>query len=721
MRASYRGRIAVFAFILAFSAAGMLGIPDADAAVIKSVNIKDNLAQFEIDGPFTYTIYTLDPYRVVADLPQVKAGAFTGKIPSSNTRGITEVSISEDQKATHIEMLLESPGEVKPGLEGNVFSLLVNPVPGAQSAPKADVTAEAEGPPENGEAAPPSPEAQPAPEKKEPLPAAATEITGIEFTQENDRLNIVITGNGELKANVFSLPDRIVMDIPGTELKATLPKEVIAPVKGIRSGEYPDKIRLVIDVRKSVNYEVLAKGSQLVLSMPHTQGAPVAAAKPEEAPEAAPQAAAKPGVPVIDQKQAAVSPSAGSYTGQRISLDFQNADIVPIFMLLGEVSGYNVVVHPSVTGTVTLKLKDVPWNQALDLLLDTFSLAKSVEGNVMKIAPLAQFAQWKQDKEKLKETEERTDPLLQDVIKLNYATAASVSEAINNAKLLSPRGNITPDARMNTLIIKDIQKNLEKIRELVKIMDVAKPQVMIEAQIVEVNSTYAENIGVRWGSEIPMSGGQEFINFAINPPMQTANIPNMSPDSELTPLNPGGTATFRLGTANAAKIQLNIEALETVGKSRKLANPRVLTLDNEAASIQQGTSIPVQTTTAEGTTTTYVNANLNLTVTPRITPEGFIQLKVTAANDSLGIQTSQGFAIDRKNVSTQALVKDGETLVLGGIFTTTESTTDEQIPFLGKIPILGWLFKQKKVTGPNPTELLILITPKIVKETASAS
>jgi len=705
MRASHRGRIAVVVFL-----ALLLAVP-VQAALLKNVSIKENQVEFEIEGPFTYTIYALDPYRVAVDLPEVKAGSFAGKFPSKE-KGITEVSISEDEKASHLELLLESPAEVKPGLEGNLFSLQVitapaeEPKPAPESAPVPDADdgttlGSASDVNQTSQGIAQDAEAMPAP-VKEDLPPA-TEITGISFEQGKGRLKLVITGDGRFKPNVFSLPDRIVMDIPGVALKAPVPKEVVSPVKGIRSGTYPEKVRLVIDMKTSAAYEVLASGDRIILGIPVEIPVIAAKAEQEEAPDAEPAGKKEPG-------------EAG-YTGQRISLDFQNADIVPIFMLLGEVSGYNVVVHPSVTGTVTLKLKDVPWDQALDLLLDTFSLANSIEGNIMKIAPLSQFAQWKQDKEKLKETEERTAELVQDVIKLNYAGAEDVSDAISTAKLLSPRGNITTDERMNTLIIKDTSDNIAKIRELVAIMDVAKPQVMIEAQIVEVNSTYAEELGVRWGGSLNINqDNDEKIDFSVNTPIVFAGPLSESPQGASL-----SGATLQIGTANALQLQLSLQALEAVGKTRKLANPRVLTIDNEPASIQQGTSIPVQTTTAEGTQTTYVNANLNLSVTPRITPEGFIWLKVMAANDSLGTLTPQGYAIDRKNVSTQALVKDGETLVLGGIYTNSETVLDEQVPLLGRIPVLGWLFKARTQTGPNPTELLILITPKVVKGTASAS
>ena len=413
------------------------------------------------------------------------------------------------------------------------------------------------------------------------------------------------------------------------------------------------------------------------------------------------------------------------HPGQKISLDFENAQIVPIFMLLGQVGGYNMVVHPSVRGTITLKLKDVPWEQALDILLHTFGLGKRVKGNVMTIAPLSQFVKWDKEKEQLQEATQTSQALAQAVIKLNYASAADAAGYISNAKLLSPRGNITTDNRMNMLIIKDIPSQIKKIEKLITIIDVPKPQVMIEAQIVEVESDYTQNLGIRWGgtasfADAGTANPQKF-DFSVNSPVLAAG-PSVAGGTNLgatvttsTTSTPAGVGLFTLGTANSISLNLSIEALEEIDKSKTLANPRVLTLDNESATIMSGQSIPVQTTTAAGTTTQFVNANLNLTVTPRITPDGYVLLKVNAANDTLGTLTPQGYAIDKKNVTTQALVKNGETLVLGGIFKSSTNTSTSGIPILSKIPILGWLFKTRQISGPNKDELLILITPRIVK------
>ncbi len=684
----------------------------AEAAVIKSVQIKDYLLQIKIDGPFTYTMYNTDPYKVTVELPGVSAGSAAGQT-NPKVKGITSVDVRNSSKGALVQILLDSPAAIKPSIDAGVFLLAVQHSGGQTSqktkassspAPQAGPYAAVTGAPKaDGKVQDP------------PAGAAATQVTSIDFRRKPGSVDLVIKGNGTLKPRIFSLQDRIVIDLPGITKPAPIPEKVMSPVRAVRSGSYPGKLRLVMDLKRHTRYQAMSAGDTLTIVMPVSEEAPQETAKTAAPPVVVAAPAAK------TEKTPAVAAGPTPRPEQKISLRFENANIVPIFMLLGKVGGYNVVVSPSVAGTITLNLKDVPWEQALDILLNTFSLGKEIDGNVMTIAPLSQFAAWDRAKAQLKKTTQSSESTTQEVIKLNYASASDVTADISSAKLLSPRGNITTDARTNTLIIKDIPSQIEKIEKLVKIIDVAKPQVMIEAQIVEVDSSYTQSLGIRWGGTQNISnvsgqtvpfgqpGFQNNFNFSANTPVATAGA------TAGTATSPVGAAAFALGTANALSLQLSIEALETVNHARSLANPRVLTIDNESASIQQGTSIPVQTTTAAGTTTQFVNANLNLTVTPRITPDGYVLLKVTAANDSLGQLTPQGYAINRKNVNTQALVKNGDTLVIGGIYTTNENTSVSGIPLLDKIPLLGNLFKTRTINGPNPSELLILITPRIVK------
>jgi|Deesub1362A_J573_1020465.scaffolds.fasta_scaffold00071_19 type IV pilus secretin PilQ/predicted competence protein len=632
-------------------------------ATLQSIEVQDYQVEFVIEGPFSYTIYKPEPFRALLELRDVRPGPYGGSL-AFEARGLSELNISTQEGLTVVELLLQEPLELDASVQDGRLTLRLSP---SQPQEVAEATPSAEAP-------------------------GLADINSITFEYQDGTLRLVVGLTSPVEPSVFSLPGRIVADFPGATISAEMPQEVVAPVKAIRSAEYPEKVRLVVDLKEDVDFEVYTEDSSVVLSMP-TDVRPVAveAAPPEEE------------VVIADRK----------YTGQRISLDFQNADIVPIFMLLGEVGGLNVVVHPQVKGTITLKLKDVPWDQALDILLETFGLGKRIEGNVMKIAPLSVFAKWEQERERLKKAKERAEELVQRVIKLKYVSASDIKTEIEKLKLLSPRGTITVIEMTNTLIIRDTPTHLKDIQEELDkfINEVDKPviQVMIEAQIVEVSSDYAQSLGIRWGGSVDIDQtNTESLEFSVNTPVTSAGA---SANVQ------GGAARLQVGTANALQLQLSLEALETVGKTRKIANPRVLTILNKAAKITQGEAIPVQTTTAEGTTTEFVDASLTLDVTPtnffERTDE--ITLEVTASNNTLGTLTPQGFAIDKKEVRTQARVKDGETLVLGGIFTNTESTTFTGVPLLSRIPLLGWLFKTKTQTGPSPSELLILITPRIIR------
>jgi type IV pilus assembly protein PilQ len=650
---------------------------EAAGPVITAVNITDNAVELTIKGEYAPTSYTVykpaDPYVVVVDLPGMGTEGIGEKMVSDKA-GITEVRVvktSEPALSTRVEILMSSPSEVEP--EYTAGSLLLRV--------KEEAPAEGPGPMMK----------QAETEAAEELPPA-TEIQEVGFDYMKGSVRLIIKGNGSMKPEVFNIDGKVILDLPGVAMKAAMPEAVLAPVKAVRQGVHDGAVRLVVDLKEQVEYTVTAEADRVVVSFPAE------------------------GVPVIEKAETAGEAPAGGmgkgkkYTGKLISLDFQDADIVPIFRFIGDVAGYNVVVHPSVSGRITLKLLNVPWDQALEIILQTFKLAKAVEGNIMTIAPTEVFAQWKEEEVKMKAAEVKAADLRQEIIRINYADANDVQSAIKGAKVVSPRGNITIDKRMNTLIVNDTEENIGQIEDLVAIMDVPKPQVMIEAKIVEVDNTYTRTLGIRWGGS-----GNDTVGRTDD---VAGNVSVNTPVTRFGPDENGAGVELLLGSiTDSVQVDLSLEALETIGKSRKLANPRVLTIDGETANIQQGSSIPVQTTTAEGTQTEFVNANLNLQVTPRIAPDGFIQLKVVAANDSPGDVTPGGIAINRKNVSTQAIVKDGETLVIGGIYTDQDSKTESGVPMLHRIPLLGWLFKTRTDLKPQ-NELLILITPRIVKHTA---
>ncbi|MDP2277316.1 MAG: type IV pilus secretin PilQ, partial [Nitrospirota bacterium] len=533
-------------------------------------------------------------------------------------------------------------------------------------------------------------------------------IVKVNIEKEQDVLKLIIKGNGSLNPNVFELDNRTVLDMPNVTLEAPLPKAQ-SPLKGIRAGKYKDKTRIVLDMKEKTSFIVTSIEDSVIVAFQLPEKEKYAA-KAEKKAETAVGGEVK--TEAKAQTTETERPVEGKYKGQKISLDFQDADIGPIFRLLADISGYNFVIDPSVKGKITLKLMNVPWEQALDIILQTFSLGKSIEGNIVWIAPITTFTKISEDKIKAKAVEEIAEDITQEIVRINYATAGDISAAITNAKLVTKdRGSITMDNRMNTLIIKDTQKNINKIKELVKIMDVAKPQVMIEAKLVSVSSDYSESLGIRWGGNlgtasprvgfgnIDIAGG----TFSVNTPIVTAGS---------AAAIKGGVLGLSLGSANSVQVNLSLSALESINKARTLSNPKILTMDNEAATIQQGQTFFVQTTSAEGTKTEEKQATLSLTVTPKITPDGYVQLKVIATDNSLTSVTPP--VMDTKTINTNALVKNGETLVLGGIYTTSTTEGEQGIPLLSRIPILGWLFKTKTQSGPNVKELLIFITPTIV-------
>jgi type IV pilus assembly protein PilQ len=721
-------------------------------AVVTDITVQGDTLAISCSRNFTYTIYSSnDPYKMTINIPDMQLGNFRNKMDFDNAK-ITEIipqQVESPHPSVKLELTLQTPSSAVPQYKNNTLTLLMRsdpPVaPGETKTEKSDVhelpadtaaqspdasvekddsaTQDAE---DGKNAAADNPQQATSAEAQmgEAAPMQqATEITGISLERADGAVEVVISGNGSMTPNVFPLDQRIVVDIPSVLLKASVPESVIQPLKGIRAGKHNDKVRLVLDLGEKTHYDVSSKGSSVVIAL-QSEGSPQAPPAASASPQAA---SAQPGVEGTSSREAAVTGAepatkaitsvpeddmtAGKYTGKKISLDFQDAEIGPIFRLLADVNGYNLVLDPSVRGKITIKLMNVPWDQALDIILNTFNLSKSVEGNILWIAPTGVFSKILDDKAKEKEAAEKAEPLTQEIIRVNYATAGDVSGAITQGKLLSPRGSITIDARMNTLIIKDTAQSIAKVKDLVKIMDVSKPQVMIEAKLVQVSTDYTETLGVQWGglfstklNDTHSLGG----DFSVNTPTISAGP---------TTTNPGGAINMTIGHANSVNVNLSLSALETISKAKTLSNPKILTMDNEAATIQQGTTFFIPTVSQAGTQTQSQTATLSLTVTPKITPDGYVQLKVVTTNNTLQPGTAGANAVvDTQSLTTQALVKNGETLVLGGIYKRDESVADSQVPLLGRIPGLGWLFRERSTLGPKVTELMIFITPTILSQ-----
>lgn len=407
-----------------------------------------------------------------------------------------------------------------------------------------------------------------------------------------------------------------------------------------------------------------------------------------------------------------------SYTGKKISLDFQDAELIHIFRLLADVSGYNIVVSPQVTGKFSIKLTDVPWDQALDIILRNYGLSKLTEGNIIRVAPTAVITQEEEDIARAKEARLKAGDLTTKVYAINYADVKKIFDSIKDVK--TERGKISIDERTSTIIVKDVPSVHEEMEKIIKFIDQPTSQVSIEAKIIEVTSSFTKELGIQWGmlwkSGDVAIGGTGILGgtgFTSDNPL-VVNFPAaVGPDT-------GGSAIGLgyISSANTFTLDLQLSAMESTGKGKIISNPRITTVDNGEAKILQGRKIPYQTFSAnEGTKTEFVDANLELKVVPHITPEGTIIMNIEAKKNEADFSKTIGGipTIDTKEAKTEVLIRNGDTLVIGGIFKTNVSNAQDAVPALSKIPLLGWLFKKEKDEATT-TELLIFITPRIIKE-----
>jgi type IV pilus assembly protein PilQ len=401
------------------------------------------------------------------------------------------------------------------------------------------------------------------------------------------------------------------------------------------------------------------------------------------------------------------------YTGKKVTLEFADADIRKIFQLIAEVSNKNILVGDDVSGTISIKLVNVPWDQALDVILQTKGLDKKEDGNIMIIRPAGKIASIADEELAARRAYERTLELRTRVFDINYASVSDVAGQFNTYK--SERGTISLDSRTNRVIVNDVSPAIEKMASLLRELDIPEKQVLIEARIVEATSSFTQDLGIQWGIHAK-DGSGSFLGINSLDTGFGGIITNVPPISGFQAASAAGGAlglSFGKLTSNL-KIDMRLSAAAESGQVKIISTPKVVTLNNKAAKISQGQMIPYSTVSAEGTKTEFVEAALTLEVTPHITANGAVSMKIKATNNSAG-SAATGVAppINKKEATTELLVQNGETTVIGGIYVDTDSTTDSGVPFLMDIPLLGWLFKsnnQKK----SKSELLIFITPKIV-------
>ncbi len=451
------------------------------------------------------------------------------------------------------------------------------------------------------------------------------------------------------------------------------------------------------------------------------------AAPAQQAPTPATSLLARNPAPAATQDQPITQGRTGRvYAGNAVSLDFQQADLRAVLRVFSEISGLNIVIDPAVQGTVDVALKDVPWDQALDIILRANKLGYIVDGSIVRIAPLTTLSDEESQRRKLNDEQALAGELKVITKMLSYAKAEDLQSLLTKS-VLSARGTVQVDARTNTLIISDLPDRLDTAVTLINTLDSAQPQVEIEARIVQTSKNFARQLGVQWGFNgqvSPQLGNTTNMAFPNNGAIGGRVGGGQGPAGTPTGVNLGvGNATsaagLALGSVNGAfNLDVALSALESSGNGRILSTPKVSTLNNVEAEMTQGVQIPLQTIANNTVTVTFKDAALTLKVTPQITAAGTVIMKVSLENATPDFSRAAGPAaippINTQRALTTLLVSDGQTSVIGGIYTSNQQNSTDRTPGLGQLPILNWLFKRERIDDQS-TELLIFITPRIIK------
>ncbi len=571
-----------------------------------------------------------------------------------------------------------------------------------------------------------------------PSQPAGRALVGVDTAaSDSGRVTLLLDGPASYSSFELTDPPRLVVDFEGLANDVPVARvPVDSPyLSRIRVSQFsvaPERVaRAVFDLARPAAYEITPTPEGLKLTFSKatlpvvSEELEIASAQPSEAPAPVQPAAAAPAVPEEEdytyfsesrapEPGVSVKPAAGltfesktisddrpQYTGRRISLELVDADLKQVFRLFHEISGLNFVLDPSVGGKVTIVLDNVPWDQALDIILRNNGLDKVFENNVVRIATTAKLATEAQQRRTLKDAARlEVDPVTVSRI-LSYAKAEEVDPIIR--RILSARGQSFYDKRTNTIIVTDIPEKVAALNTLMDDLDARTPQVMIEARIVETSREFTRDLGIDWGflaNDQRGAGNSTSISYDLNLP-RVANANRL------------GISFGDLGP-NGFSIDLALDALETEGRGRVLSAPKVAAQNNTTAIIEQGVQIPVVNTTATEINVEFISASLKLEVTPQITAEGTIIMDIKVDNSSPDFNNRVGDtpAINTERAQTRVLVEDGGTTVIGGVFLLNEGESETGVPGLRKIPGLGWLFKNKNITKQN-RELLIFITPRI--------
>jgi type IV pilus assembly protein PilQ len=663
------------------------------------------------------------PPRVAIDLPNVSNGVGKSSV-EINSANVRNVNIANAGDRTRLVLSLKQPTSYRTELQGKTLLILLD-----QPA----VTAGAS----------PSTAAQPVhfanSQNAEQLP-----LRDIDFRRGPDGSGRIIVGlaSTQVGVDLKQQGQSLVVEF----LRSTLPESLRrkldvsdfgTPVQSLSTVQSGDRVRMVVEPRGAWEHSAYQTDTQFVLEV-----------RPVK----------------LDPNKVTQGPG---YQGEKLSLNFQKIEVRSLLQVIADFTNFNVVTSDSVTGDVTLRLKDVPWDQALDIILQAKGLGMRKSGNVLWIAPKDELAAKEQVDLESKKKIADLEPVRTQSFQLNYTKAEDIARALlgqmvgadgkavnlassgggsgnNNVRILSQRGTVLAEGRTNQLFVSDIPSKLEEVAVMIAKIDIPVRQVLIEARIVEADDKFSRALGVKLGASDLRGlrggtpgynvGGSNYVTVGGNynavggQTLQLKSDEFLYNDTQFVNL-PAATlgtqspATFALSLFSAAAnrfLNLELSALEAEGKGKIVSSPRIVTADQSKARIEQGEQIPyLVASTAGNTSVQFRDASLKLEVTPQITPEGGVILDVDVSKDSRGDSTPAGPAINTKHAHTQVLVENGGTVVIGGIFTQTDQDEVNKVPLLGDIPYLGYLFKNKSRIS-NRTELLIFITPKVVTDRSAA-
>ena len=659
------------------------------------------------------------PPRIAIDLPGV-SNALGKSSVEINQGNLRSVNVAQSGDRTRLVLNLKKAANYRAEVQGKILLVVLDGV----APPEASTAVAAAG------AAPSEPIRFAESRNRNPLA-----LKDIDFRRGGDGAGRVVVelANNQVGVDIRQQGQSLVVEF----LRSTLPDNLRrqldvtdfgTPVQSITTTQNGDRVRMIVQPRGNWEHSAYQSDSQFVLE--------VRAQK-------------------VDPNKLV---QGAGYSGEKLSLNFQNIEVRALLQVIADFTNFNVVTSDTVTGNVTLRLKDVPWDQALDIIMQAKGLGQRKSGNVILIAPKDELNAKEKVELEAKAQIAALEPVRTQGFQLNYAKAADVAAGLTGqttgqsagsntgattTRILSPRGSVIYETRTNQLFVSDVAAKLQEIQDMIAKIDVAVRQVLIESRIVIADDTFGRSLGVRLGASdlrgirggtpgygiggdnrVTIGGninavGSQTLQGGAAASYADTNFVNLPASKQ----NGFDVANFALSLFSASAnrfLNLEISALEADGKGKVVSSPRVITADQQKALIEQGEELPYQVATSSGATSLqFRKANLKLEVTPQITPEGNVILDVDVTKDTVGRSTTAGFAINTKHVKTQVLVENGGTVVIGGIFEQSEREDVTKVPFLGDVPYLGNLFKTRTKQS-SKTELLIFLTPKVVTDRTAA-